>query len=686
MHTQRHFLGWDSPVVEKVADWLLDGRPDGVPVDFGDTLLVVPTLQAGRRLREALAWRCHQRNTALLSANVVTPQYLFTSRESAEKAASPSLALAVWARVLESADLSKFRAFFPRPHQMNAADRFQWALATGEMVERLRQDLADGGYDIPQIVREHGDELQEFDRWTDLEALEEIYLDKLSGLGFSDTCRLKIAAADNPSLEPGVERVVIAAAPDPALLAVRALEKLASDHAVDILIHAPESASKSFDEWGRPIPAKWATQEVVVPDWERNVFLEASPDTQAERVARILSELPPSYGPSDIGIGAPDRSLITFLDQELRAIGLPSYDPADEPLERHSLGHLAGAMFQILSSGAYVHVADLLRHPDFLCYLQSSRGLEPGALLTELDKHQNHFLPAAFDNMMASFGEREPKDENDVAAFPTLGRALEVIKTHLDSFESKPIEDAWRSFLQAVYASRRIRQDCVEDMEFGQAAALMEDTFRELRRIPADKLQLDGKQVNAIFIRRLLKQAWHRERAGEVLDLQGWLELHWTDTPFLAVTGMNEEFVPGGSVSDVFLPDSLRKILRLRDDLSRLARDVYLLKCLVESRRRDGRLCLIAGKYTLAGDPLKPSRLLFRCSQRELPGRARRLFGNVEQTRRVPAAQTIFKLKPAAGERCGEVLEDKTIFVTAFGDYLACPFRFYLKHVLKWRL
>lgn len=48
----RVFLGWDRPFLTRAADWLLD-RPDTLP----HLLVVVPTSQAGRRLREALAER-----------------------------------------------------------------------------------------------------------------------------------------------------------------------------------------------------------------------------------------------------------------------------------------------------------------------------------------------------------------------------------------------------------------------------------------------------------------------------------------------------------------------------------------------------------------------------------------------------------------------------------------------------
>ncbi len=683
MSLKRHFLNWDGPIVEKVSDWLLAGRVDSDRVDFHDTLVVVPTLQAGRRLREVLAQRCHERQSVLLSATIVTPHHFFTRSQPDLRVANPALTRAAWTHVLQTVDLVKFSVFFPQTQRLNAIDRFQWALTTGEIIERLRQELADGGYGIPDVIEKHGGQLEELERWNDLAGLEELYLQELNNLGFSDSCRVKMSIADQPELESGLRRIVAACVPDPTLLAMRALGNLAHDHSVNILIHAPESMSGKFDDWGRPLPGVWAQEQVDIPGWENNVFLEASPDTQSRKVVEILSSLPAEYGPADIGIGVPDTAVIPFLKKDLQAVQLPAFDPADVSFDEHSLGRLADSMFNLLLTRAYTHVADILRHPDFLHYLYTSRALETGRLLRQLDEFQNYYLPITLDSMLAACSGNEQGALRAPDDFTTLGQALVILKTHVDRFKDKPLEEAWRLFLQAVYDARKINQDMAEDREFQQAAEKMEQTFRELRDVPAEGLGLNKSQLSAVFIRRLREQTLHRERTDEIVDLQGWLELPWTDTPFLVVTGLNEEFVPGGSLSDVFLPDSLRKILKLRDDLSRFGRDVYLLKALVESRCQNGRLCIITGKQAMSGDPLRPSRLLFRCADNQLAQRARQLFQTIEQADHTPAAEIIFRLKPAAAEKDKSILEDKTIHVTAFSDYLACPFRFYLKHILK---
>ncbi|MEM6279653.1 MAG: PD-(D/E)XK nuclease family protein, partial [Verrucomicrobiota bacterium] len=133
------------------------------------------------------------------------------------------------------------------------------------------------------------------------------------------------------------------------------------------------------------------------------------------------------------------------------------------------------------------------------------------------------------------------------------------------------------------------------------------------------------------------------------------------------------------------LPDSARRALGVLDNDDRFARDAYLLTTLIESRsstghRSAGRLDLIFGRQSESGDPLRPSRLLFQCSDEELPDRTLQFFGGD-----APASQPLpwtlpWKLEPQA------LPDDAKIFqrlsVTQFRSYLTCPFRFYLQHGL----
>ena len=676
-----HYLGWDGPAVEKAAAYLI-GNPEGhAPVDLHGTIIMAPTLQAGRRLHEVMTLRCSRRNTVMLSAMIVTPNHFFSTGTSGPKTASPALAKIIWTRVLSSADLAGYKHLFPGRSIRGDQDKFIWSLNTAEIIDGLRQELADGGYTIRSVIEKHGNDLEELDRWNDLAKLERLYLDKLEALKLEDACMAKMRRAFVPEVDSSVKRIAVVAVPDPSLLAIRSLEKLSETIPVEVLVYAPEEMKDDFDGWGRPIPEKWAKMNVDIPDWARNVCVESSPSAQSNRVKEEI-ESDSTFGPLDITIGVPDISVVPFLKNDLLSLGMPAFDPSDIAFETHTLGRLIEYVVAMLQGPSYESTASLMRHPAYLRYLGEKHDIKALELLTQLDNFQNFCLPPTFERMLEPFKKNPKGTHNHHYDFTLLGKALTVIKGHIAAFGKETFEDAWRTFFKDVYSTHTIDESIIDDRDFENAAAVVEDTLRELRDIPESMSALGSTQISAVFMRRLRERSFHRERTDEVVDLQGWLELPWSDAPFMLVTGMNEEFVPGGSLSDAFLPDSLRVKLDLRHDLARFGRDVYLMRCIIESRRRNGRTCLIAGKTGMTGDPLKPSRLMFRCENKELPQRAELFFNERRDETSRPGTEVLFKLDPAVAAEGEEPSDRKRISVTAFSDYLACPFRFYLGNVL----
>jgi ATP-dependent helicase/nuclease subunit B len=152
----------------------------------------------------------------------------------------------------------------------------------------------------------------------------------------------------------------------------------------------------------------------------------------------------------------------------------------------------------------------------------------------------------------------------------------------------------------------------------------------------------------------------------------------------MIITGMNDEYIPGGQLSDIFLPDTLRHHLGLRNDADRLAANAYIMQALIKPRLESGRISFITGKTDALGNPLHPSRLFFKCSDQELPERARKLFANPREERANYPLTTSFLLRANLPQ---DISYEQTIITsmsaTKFKDYLACPFRFYLKYLLE---
>ena len=678
MPVTRHFTGWDAPATTKVREFLLPAPPHG-PVDLAKELIVVPTRQAGRRLRESLATHCASHKTALLSPRVVTPTFFLHPEDGSGTIASPLEMTAVWVALLMKADLSQYSGLFPV--RIPSQD-FTWALHTAELIQRLRDTLADGGYLVNHVCRDHGSLLAEPERWQDLAALETAFVERLSALGLMDPCQTMIRCSENPEVPKGIERIVLAAVPDPTPLMVRALENLAGQIPLAVLVHAPESLADHFDDWGRPLAAKWQEHRIDIPDADSSVILAGSPWAQSTKALELIAAEAGRFGPADIAVGVPDGQVTPFLAADLAERGLVPFDPAGKSAARHPLYQLLEAFQGLVNEATYQAFSAMVRNADVLDFLEREQKLPPRRVLAELDEFQNSRLPQTLEDIEQGLLLEVRK--GDRPEFPNLAKAAGFILDPVRAFEDGDVDGVLRAYLQRVYEIRTVNPRHPDDADFIAVAQLIDTALRQLNSDPVKALGLEKRQALELLLSALRSEHYYPEPEDAVIDLEGWLELPWNDAPFLIVTGMNDGAVPASCLSDVFLPDSLRRQLGLRHDTDWLARDAYVMSALIESRRDQGRVCFIAGKTGSTGDVLKPSRLLLLCSDEELPGRAESLFGSPAGVRVNFPSSISFRLdvRPPR-DTPARKLEPAGISVTAFRDYLACPFRFYLKRMLE---
>ena len=164
-----------------------------------------------------------------------------------------------------------------------------------------------------------------------------------------------------------------------------------------------------------------------------------------------------------------------------------------------------------------------------------------------------------------------------------------------------------------------------------------------------------------------------------VLDVLGWVELLFEPGAHLVVCGMNEGMVPARESTDAWLPEGTRRVLGLSHGETRAARDAYLLTAMLKAREAEGRVDLLLAKASGSGDALLPSRLLLAAEGKELARRVQLLFREVEP----PDSGLAWTLEEEWQWRPRVEEPREKLSVTAFSDYLACPFRFYLKQVLR---
>ncbi|MFA4943325.1 MAG: PD-(D/E)XK nuclease family protein [Lentisphaeria bacterium] len=666
MSPVRIFLDWSRPVVEAVAERLLADAAGaqagaGLPPDLGGWLVLVPTRQAGRRLRERLAATAPG---GLFSPRVATPEILFQPAESANLL-SETQALLFAAALLGRLPPAEFTHLFPSA----PAHDWNWRLGTAAHWFKLRRLLSDAGLTLADAAATLTE--PEPERWQELARLETLYLAAVHDAGGEDRIAAQLAQARTPRPPAGVNRVLLAAVPDPTPLALQALERLAAAGlAVEAWIHAPATEAERFDDWGRPRPDQWRDWQLELPD--NQIRLAMKPEHQA---AAALAALPPDLTPANaaglLALGVLDPEVAPHLEHRLGQRGIPVLNPVEQPLARQPLASLATDLLELAATGRFESFSRLLRHPDFLDDLRRRAGsADPRPLLTTADELQNAHLCATLDDLRRR-AEADPGAKAVRLAIARLDELLEPLRGE-DWPEQLP------GVLGQLYQERKLDPRRPEDHAFAEAATRLTGLLAELRAPIIHGQIADAAALRAGFRQGLETLPLLPEADTPAVVFDGWLDLPWNDAPHLLLTGGNEEFLPAVVTRHLFLPDAARHALGIPDAEQRFARDLYLFTTLIQSRRAAGTVTVLLGKSSSDGDALKPSRLLFRCPEPLLPARARRLFGR-PPAEAAPAAATApaWRLTPR------RATPPARLSTTQFRDYLECPFRFYLKHVLR---
>lgn len=653
---RRHFLPWDRPLLPQAVAWLAGDWAGGEPLDLAATLVVVPTRQAGRRLREALADYAAKREQAVFPPRVFTPEAL-VAQAAGGVAATRLESLLAWAAVCGEIALEEFRDVFPiDPPQRN----FAWALRLAEQFARLQATLAEAGLTIADVVARTGADFPETERWSQLGELERRHAEKLAELGLVDAQAAKIAAANHPEVDEAVNKIVVLGTPDPLPLAIGVLTGLAATRPVDVVVFADEAEAARFDVWGRPVAAEWQGREIVLPEFATRVHLAADPAAQAAALAAAARKYPRPDGMLALGVADPE--VLPLVAGELARAGLAVFNPEGRPRRAEQFYQLLGALAALVREPSWDAVAALARCPDFLAWLAVRRGagFSAARFLAALDKLREDHLPAGLEAALVLGGEKVP----ELGAMAELRQAL-----RRGEFPGNAM-----AVLAEIFAGRKL--DLTREAEAGVAEAA--EAWTEVLRgcaAPKEKFPEVGEgDWWELALRLYGDEVRADDKPAGALELQGWLELLFEDAPHLAVAGLNDGLVPDAVAGDAFLPESLRVKLGLKTNAARFACDAYFLQAVACCRPR---LDVFFGKTSAAGEPLRPSRLLLRCADEELPQRVAFLFREPESARHgLPWTRAWRVVPPRVGP-------PERVAVTALRAWLDCPFRFYLRHALR---
>ncbi|MEM6853115.1 MAG: PD-(D/E)XK nuclease family protein [Planctomycetota bacterium] len=662
MAEQRVFLGWDRAILPAAAAWMIERYGFAL----GGVIVAVPAGRAGRRLEELLADAAVSEGAVLVPPTVVTagglPELLFEAQGQTADDLTAALARAAALRSAERAVLEQIV-----PHPPSDDDPVGW-FRLAEQLGKLSKELAAARLrpaSVPRVAAERGVDLGLSEaRW---EALGELDAAYRQALGRPDRQTARQQAIEQQRCRCD-RAVVLVGLVD---LSPQLAGMLGQLDDVTPLVPAPDTHAEGFEALGGLVVEYWQEQSAEIADLR---FVD-QPRDQAVELVRVLSALPETTSAEDVTVGLGDEEAAGSLGRAIALAGTPARAAAGSSVLRSAPVVLLETLGRYAAQQRFADLAALVRHPDMLGVI----GDEPWA--TTLDVYASTYLQA--DTRAAWRGDAGTRE----ALGQLSDRIDQVLPADHDTPQPLPAwSPAIAQTLATVYESRTL--DPFADHFTVEALTQLAQALGEQAQLdPAARStpRLTFAQAVALTLGRLAGQRLPEPGGTPSVELLGFLEVAWDDAAHVVLTDFNEGYVPDARNADAFLPDSLRRTLGLADNARRYARDLLLLNIVLHSRPSDAAV-LLACRESAQGDPKVPSRLLLACDAETRTHRIKQFYPKDESA---DASAAPLLLSPGGDSRFlipRPLLDEPAITslrVTAFRDYLACPYRFYLKHVLK---
>jgi len=628
----RVFLGYDSPFLPKLVDHLLSDRDS-----LAGSLVIVPTSQSGRTLRESLAASAN----ALLAPTVSTPGALLHLDDP--NIAPKWLEKIAWIETLDSlsaSDWENYDGLFPMPPDQHQSS--DWATSLANEIVSLRATLQDHLHNLFSASKFLKNTPEE-KRWEDLAKIESLAEKTLSSWGYTSR---STALRSNFQLPDGFAKIILAGITEMPPCLAQALEKFPGG--LTALVAAPESEQDNFSDLGLPLPI-WADRKLPS---SATVEILADPSSQAKAALdRIAASVASS---DDIALGSADEQTGSSLAHALTESGWPAFHPASsQPLP--PILRWLRAWKDWVAKPDSRHLAALLTFPESSAIISGNRAGKL-LLLNQLRDRHPTISPTGLLQHLAN------KDESQTAE---LREAISNLLSHRETFLTEKFSKAILNHLGALRNQSKHSAETISSItDFLETASPL---FPRIDRSHIFWLQVLLSEVPTPPA---------QPPANRVIDIQGWLELLYEPGSHLVICGMNDSFVPARSGGEPWLSENIRERLSLNSDADRHARDSFLLHAMVKMREQNGSSHLLCGKNGNGGETYLPSRLLLNVPRENLVSSVRNLFREIEP----PEANLIWSRDWKWQTPAVELPE--RLSVTALRDYLTCPFRFYMKHIV----
>ncbi len=701
---KRVFLGWHRSALELVSDRLLLLNREN-PSRFRRALVVVPTEESGRRLRERLAEKAEGK--ALLVPRVCLSGSLTAAVDEADSLET----LAAWLAVLsESAPEQRWPHLFPAPPRVlseaGEGGTIAWCLSTARQFLVLRHQLEQAGLSPAHLRKflasptsgESAIPGEEVERWQEMEALFAAVDARLRAGGVvpAEEARQKaLLHADWPGRS---SLIILACLPRISAQTRRFLARLPREKGdIESWILAPQAHADHFDDWGQP-GNYWEHCPIPVEDSSLHVLPDAR--ALAARAVRLMD----GVSSDEAVLGVCDAEMLPAIHTAFHMQGWPLYLPEGRSPLTADLARLPDELEAAIphAGAGAANLGLLLRNTalQLACGLSDAQQHDFCKLLDDIE--QKH-LPDQAATLL-DFLRRARERENRWAFAARYADRVSELLHLLASPDS--LHDAFSHLLEAL-------SSCRTHTNYDESVDDACQCLRELLSLLRGGLAPTSHA--AVFALLRLSFSAIRPpvapRSATALDAHGWMELLFAPGRHVVLTGLHEGCVPEAPAADSYLPDSLRRQLGMDCNTRRVERDSFLLCSLLASH--PGEVSLLVARQRDDGSTVSPSRLLTRCPDQPpeaLPQRVQRLFSAMEPHSSslpfergrwligAPDAGTRTLSSPPAQHLPSDGLEpislitgslanpwsqpEKSFSPSTLKDFLACPLRFWLRHLL----
>ena len=723
-------LGVADPLAA-AATRLLDRPVDDLgEVDLRDVIVVIPGRRAGRQLLIALDDAATAAGRLVVPPRTLTPSGLpaLVAFNPDRPAADPETWLAAVSGAIDATSMTAYDSLGSESEEATRllspdADGLERRALARTVIEADRVVRA-GGIDWDQVIEGVLTLGGDPSRHRAISASLQLAAARLAEHELAspeDAADAAITSLErngpDPTLPP-VREVVLLGLVDPSNRDRRLIRALAGAGVrVSIFSIIDPAGSAGLDDFGAVGPGAFGAEPPRPPI--ESIRVEAAPLDEASALDEELQAMArsmepgnhaehdegdrPSLDPDDVAVVLADEQNGPGIRRELEARGISVHLATGRELSSAPIARSLDRVRGWCAGGDTRAFADLLADPAIGGSIRAGMMTgDPEASLTEWSAEH---LPAMVRGTWWNWA-KSPAHEATLAAADSVARMLlgpfHPGDSEDDISASRPLNE-WVNELIGLL--RRV-DDEHEDGAWSDASTrAVRDALAAVMMIPAALTpMLDASEAMAVMVELVGRGSLPDPGAADSIETIGWLEAPFDPARRLLVTGLHDAAVPGRR-DDPLLPDGLRSELGLEDDRRRTARDRWVLATILG---RDPEARFLVSRHDALGEPLLPSRLLFGVADppkrssvatgsndpdrapvvpaafaQDLARRVGHVFDSPARRRGGAAVSSAFgRFKPPEPGAM-PLKPPSTMSATAFRDYLASPYRFWLRRILR---